>query len=267
MYYRYKNGSSDGFGYLKASKKFGTVDATGNGVWNNNKDQRLFEFLYDAAKDGTEMFGIRKMVASRTAGTNNTAEANPSGNRSFSMQKNWIFYRLTDVMLMKAEALVQLYNMGGKAEGDTRNEEAFNICKYVNDRALSDDNKASYALKYSTYRDKMEEFMQMNPGLASRFTHKLHIDDYNEDELLAIFKKMAQRDQYTLSTTAEFKALDVIFKMVMKKDGSFGNAREMRNLLDRTIQQLSMRVSQMPPDQVTKETYQIILPEDITDSI
>ena len=53
----------------------------------------------------------------------------------------------------------------------------------------------------------------------------------------------------------------------MKKDGSFGNAREMRNLLDRTIQQLSMRVSQMPPDQVTKETYQIILPEDITDSI
>jgi hypothetical protein len=39
----------------------------------------------------------------------------------------------------------------------------------------------------------------------------------------------------------------------------------MRNLLDQTIQQLSMRVSQMPPDQVTKETYQIILPEDILD--
>ena len=130
-----------------------------------------------------------------------------------------------------------------------------------------EDDRGKFVVIAAGYRDKMEEFMQMNPGLASRFTHKLHIDDYNEDELLAIFKKMAQRDQYTLSTTAEFKALDVIFKMVMKKDGSFGNAREMRNLLDRTIQQLSMRVSQMPPDQVTKETYQIILPEDITDSI
>ena len=103
----------------------------------------------------------------------------------------------------------------------------------------------------------------MNAGLASRFTHKLHIDDYNEDELLSIFKKMAQKDQYTLSPTAEFKALDVIFKMVMAKDASFGNAREMRNLLDQTIQQLSQRVSQLSPDQVTKETYQIILPEDI----
>jgi hypothetical protein len=76
---------------------------------------------------------------------------------------------------------------------------------------------------------------------------------------------MAQKEHYTLSPTAEFKALDVIFKMVMNRDASFGNAREMRNLLDKTVQQLSVRVSQLPPDQVTKETYQIIQPEDIID--
>ncbi|MBR6275686.1 MAG: AAA family ATPase [Prevotella sp.] len=128
-----------------------------------------------------------------------------------------------------------------------------------------EDDRGKFVVIAAGYKDKMEEFMQMNPGLASRFTHKLHIDDYNEDELLAIFKKMAQKEQYTLSPTAEFKALDVIFKMVMSKNSNFGNAREMRNLLDQTIQQLSMRVSQMPPDQVTKETYQIILPEDILD--
>ena len=70
-----------------------------------------------------------------------------------------------------------------------------------------------------------------------------------------------------MSPTAEFKALDVIYKMVINKDASFGNAREMRNLLDQTIQQLSIRVSKLPPDQVTKETYQIILPEDILDKV
>ena len=126
-----------------------------------------------------------------------------------------------------------------------------------------EDDRGKFVVIAAGYKDKMEDFMQMNPGLASRFTHKLHIEDYNEDELLAIFKKMAQKEQYTLSPTAEFKALDVIYKMVLTKDASFGNAREMRNLLDQTIQQLSMRVSQMPPDQVTKETYQLILPEDI----
>jgi hypothetical protein len=51
--------------------------------------------------------------------------------------------------------------------------------------------------------------------------------------------------------------------MVLAKSDSWGNAREMRNLLDATIQKLSQRVSMLPADQVTKETYQIILPEDI----
>ena len=128
-----------------------------------------------------------------------------------------------------------------------------------------EDDRGKFVVIAAGYKDKMEEFMQMNPGLASRFTHKLHIDDYNEDELLAIYKKMAQKEQYTLSPTAEFKALDVIYKMVMTKNASFGNAREMRNLLDETIQQLSQRVSQLPPEQVTKESYQLILPEDIID--
>ena len=126
-----------------------------------------------------------------------------------------------------------------------------------------EDDRGKFVVIAAGYKDKMEDFLQMNPGLASRFTHKLHIDDYNEDELLAIFKAMAQKEQYTLSPTAEFKALDTIYKMVLAKDESWGNAREMRNLLDATIQKLSIRVSQMPPDQVSKETYQIILPEDI----
>ena len=126
-----------------------------------------------------------------------------------------------------------------------------------------EDDRGKFVVIAAGYKDKMEEFLQMNPGLASRFTHKLHIDDYNEDELLAIYKQMAQKDQYTLSPTAEFKALDTIYKMVLAKNESWGNAREMRNLLDTTIQKLSLRVSQMPQDQVTKETYQLILPEDI----
>ena len=107
--------------------------------------------------------------------------------------------------------------------------------------------------------------MAVNPGLASRFTHKLHIEDYNEDELLAIFKKMAAKEQYSLSPAAEFKLMDMICRMVVNKDSSFGNAREMRNLLDATVQQLSLRVASLPPSEVTTETYQLIEPDDIKD--
>jgi hypothetical protein len=117
------------------------------------------------------------------------------------------------------------------------------------------------------YRDEMETFLAVNPGLASRFSHKMHIDDYNEDELLAIYKKMASKDNYKLSPEAEFKLMDLICRKVINKSDSFGNAREMRNMLDATIQQLSMRVSALPQSEVTKETYKLIMPEDIKEEL
>ena len=128
-----------------------------------------------------------------------------------------------------------------------------------------EDDRGKFVVIVAGYQDKMEQFLMMNAGLASRFTYKLHIEDYTQDELLAIFKKMAEKQQYTLSPAAEFKALDVINQMLEVKDDTFGNAREIRNLLDETIQQLSIRVSNMPPETVTKETYQIIQPEDFKD--
>ena len=126
-----------------------------------------------------------------------------------------------------------------------------------------EDDRGKFVVIVAGYRDKMEQFLMMNAGLASRFTHKLHIEDYTQEELLAIYKQMAEKEQYKLSPGAEFKALDVICQMLENKDDSFGNAREIRNLFDETIQQLSIRVSEMPADQVTKETYQLIEPEDI----
>jgi SpoVK/Ycf46/Vps4 family AAA+-type ATPase len=126
-----------------------------------------------------------------------------------------------------------------------------------------EDDRGKFVVIAAGYKDEMETFLNVNPGLASRFTHKMHIDDYNEDELLAIYKKMAAKDNYKLSPEAEFKLMDLICRIVINKNESFGNAREMRNMLDATIQQLSMRVSNLPPDAITQETYQLIMPEDI----
>ena len=130
-----------------------------------------------------------------------------------------------------------------------------------------EDDRGKFVVIVAGYKDQMETFLAVNPGLASRFTHKMHIEDYNEDELLSIFKKMASKDNYRLSPEAEFKLLDLIGRKLISKSDSFGNAREMRNMLDATIQQLSMRVSSMPQSEITQETYQLIMPEDIKEEI
>jgi hypothetical protein len=78
---------------------------------------------------------------------------------------------------------------------------------------------------------------------------------------------MASKDNYKLSPEAEFKLMDIICRKVVSKSEAFGNAREMRNLLDATIQQLSMRVSEMSQSDITQETYQLIMPEDIKETL
>ena len=205
MYFRYNNASSNGYGYLKAASVYGKVDATGNGVWNNSVDQRLYEFLYDAASTSTEQFGVRKFVATTSAGINNTADS--KRDTRANVYQNWILYRLTDVMLMKAEALVQLYNLGGKAEGDNRNEQAFAICQYINNRSLSDANKSSYAMKYSVYKDKMEELVLAERARELCFEGKRWFDlmryNYRHTATKANLKQKLSDENYTIVTNSE----------------------------------------------------------------
>ena len=125
--------------------------------------------------------------------------------------------------------------------------------------------KGKFVVILSGKKDRMSEFLAINAALASNFMYHMHIDDYNEEELVEIFKQMASKEQYFLSPEAEMKLQSIVCLKIMNKSAVFGNAREMRNLLDATIQQLSVRVSQIPLSQVTRETYQMIMPEDIVE--
>ena len=214
MYFRYNNASANSYGYFKATPVFGTVKSDGTGVWNNSVDQRLYEYLYDANSTSVEQFGVRKFVATTSAGTNNTADTKRD-TRS-NMLQNWILYRLTDVMLMKAEALVQLYELGGKADGDTRNEDAFNICKFINERALSDANKSSYAMKYSTYKDKMESLVLAERARELCFEGKRWFDlmRYNYRHMTTkadLTKKLSDKDYTVVPNSSEF------FELALRK--------------------------------------------------
>ncbi|MGN0282183.1 MAG: AAA family ATPase [Prevotella sp.] len=126
-----------------------------------------------------------------------------------------------------------------------------------------EDDRGKFVVIVAGYKDRMDAFLMENPGLSSRFTHRMHIDDYNEDELLAIFKKMAAKEEYVLAPESEFKLMGAICQKVMAKGHSFGNAREMRTMLDETISRLSERVTDMDASQITSETYRLIMPDDI----
>ena len=221
MYYRYNNASSNSYGYLKAAPLYGTVKSDGSGIWFNNVDQRLYEFLYDATSSSVEQFGVRKFVATVSAGVNNSADSHRESRAN--MRQNWILYRLTDVMLMKAEALVQLYEFekqaalaDNRAADETYNQTAFDICKFVNDRALSDANKSSYAMKYTTYKDKMESLVLAERARELCFEGKRWFDlmRYNYRHMATkadLTKKLSDKDYTVVANSSEF------FELALRK--------------------------------------------------
>lgn len=114
VYNRYKNNSSQPQFYV--SSVYAKVSADANHVFNNaaySKDVRGCESVYTFNLAADEGFLVRKYVASEKFSMMSMTETDLAQGESSPIpayspfDANWIFYRVTDVMLMKAEALVQ----------------------------------------------------------------------------------------------------------------------------------------------------------------
>lgn len=111
------------------------------------------------------------------------------------------------------------------------------------------------------YGSEMKKFIDSNPGLQSRFNRYIHFPDYTANELEQIFILNAKKNQYTLDDNALAKLKDLMLSAVEHKDKNFGNARFVRNLFEKSIQNQAMRLSSQP--NITEEVLSVLLPEDL----
>jgi hypothetical protein len=90
------------------------------------------------------------------------------------------------------------------------------------------------------YDGPMLRFLDFNPGLASRFPRVLRFPDYTDDELVAIFEVMAADAGFALGDGV-LEAVRRVLRSAARGE-SFGNARLMRNHLDRSIALQAQRI-------------------------
>ncbi|MBQ2587605.1 MAG: RagB/SusD family nutrient uptake outer membrane protein, partial [Bacteroidaceae bacterium] len=156
-YYKYANNNST-YGYLRAAAIFGMRGT--NNVYEKNGDYRFVENVYKAGTS-EESYDIRKLCTQTNWSVGNPASAGGrerETDRAFTnFRQNYIVYRLSDVMLMKAEAMVQL----ATDETDTLLRQAFNIVQAVNNRSIYEGSLASDSLKWGNYNtvDRMENLV------------------------------------------------------------------------------------------------------------
>jgi hypothetical protein len=198
MYHKFKNNNS-GYGYLKVSGSYGNIGS--NNVFIKESDMRLWESIYDA-NTSADNYDVRKMVSQSGRLGSMTKESRTS--RTYSgYSQNWIVYRITDVLLMKAEAMMSAYMLenGFKdgteiKEGDYTRQQVFNIVQYVNSRSIPTTNLADDSLKWSTYQKYDMERLVLEERARElcfegkrwfdlmRYNYR-HVDGVNYNKILA----------------------------------------------------------------------------------
>lgn len=238
--YYYEEGNKDSYkstSVLMASKIFNAISTEANTLQGqinsegkvhfSNNDYRYFLSTFNVNNDNAEQLAVRKFVAQDEGNVtsflgSSSQYLNKSNSRAFDkFRQNWIVYRLTDLMLMKAEAQVQI----ATSDEDEILESAFNLVQVVNKRSMS--NNATDTLKFETYNNK--ESMELLV-LAERERELCYEGKRWFDLVRYCYRHMegvqANRTMYSISNNVDdhvplFKSM---LQIVARKYASGGNA-------------------------------------------
>ena len=105
-----------------------------------------------------------------------------------------------------------------------------------------EDNRDDLSVVVAGYTEPMKMFIESNHGLRSRFNRYFHFEHFTADQLMQIFEGYCKKGDFVLDKDAKEKVEDTLELLVDKRDDSFGNARVMRNLFEKIVQNQANRV-------------------------
>ncbi len=126
---------------------------------------------------------------------------------------------------------------------------------------LMEDHRDDLIVVVAGYTEKMQEFLDSNPGLRSRFSKHLRFDDYDPPELAHIFRAFCRKADFQLSPAAETELTRIFEILSTSRDETFGNARLARNLFETTVNKQANRIVSLPA--IDKTVLAAIEVEDI----
>lgn len=127
-----------------------------------------------------------------------------------------------------------------------------------------EDHKNELILILAGYQHEMEKFLQTNPGLRSRFPIHIDFPDYDKDELMQIAEQMCLKRQYQLTIAAKTRLLLALNTREKGNEDSFGNARTVRNLIEKAIRRQAVRL--VSKEKITRDELLMIEVSDLEES-
>jgi SpoVK/Ycf46/Vps4 family AAA+-type ATPase len=138
----------------------------------------------------------------------------------------------------------EAYSLANASPYDVGRESIETLLKFM------EDNRDRIVVIVAGYPDQMRAFIGSNPGLASRFPKTIAFPPYTADELVLILRLMANRQNYMLPDELETR-LNPWINIGMRIN-AWGNAREMRTLLERAREAQALRIAADPSADIRK---------------
>jgi AAA+ superfamily predicted ATPase len=149
----------------------------------------------------------------------------------------------------------EAYTLSSGGENDFGREAVETLLK------MMEDHRDDLVVVVAGYTGKMQEFLDSNPGLRSRFNRHVHFDDYEPQQLVKIFQTFCHKADFKLTPDAEKELAAVFQVLTASRDETFGNARTARNLFETAISKQANRIVSLP--EVNKEILSSIEAADI----
>jgi len=124
-----------------------------------------------------------------------------------------------------------------------------------------EDHKNDLILILAGYQKEMVGFLETNPGLHSRFPIHIDFPDYSQQELLHIAEQMFAIRQYSLSVETQSVLLKLLLSHQSSAYENFGNARTVRNIIEKAIRRQAVRLIAKPS--TTRQELMLIEPADL----
>lgn len=118
-----------------------------------------------------------------------------------------------------------------------------------------EDDRGDLVVIAAGYPEPMQRFLDSNPGLRSRFTTVIDFPSYTVDELVRIADVMASASRDRLTDGARTEVATIFTAVADRGEldsPTFGNARAVRNLIEKAGRQRDLRLF-AAPDQVTHD--------------
>lgn len=124
----------------------------------------------------------------------------------------------------------------GKGQGDFGQEAVDTLLKGM------EDHRDDLVVIVAGYTELMEEFLDSNPGLRSRFNKFINFEDYTAEEEVEILINNCKKQEYMLSRDALEEARRFFTDRVADKPEGYANARDVRNYLEKAISNQATRI-------------------------